>query len=98
MATYWATTKGVPALGLEPADIQLIARGAVKGALHHENIDDILTCLGEPQIVLADLEEAVGNLEHYDFLHVTMALQNVGHSMMSIFGAMCKCDSQVSKS
>ena len=97
MATYWATRKGVPALGLEPGDVQLIAKGTVKGALHADSIDDILTCLGEPQIVVKDIERAVGNLEHNDMLHMTMALEEIGHSMKTIFEAMTKCDSQISK-
>ena len=97
MATYWATKKGVPALGLEPSDVQQIARGTVMGALHAENIDDVLTCLGEPQIVVKDFENAIGNLEHNDMLHASMALQNLGHAMMTVFGAMVKCDSKISK-
>mgnify|MGYP006105857619 CR=1 FL=1 len=96
MAVYWTTKKGVPVLGLEPKDVQLIARGTVMGALHADNIDDIMTCLGEPKTVVDDIEKAVGNLEHNDMLHVATALQNLGHAMFTVFGAMIKCDTKIS--
>lgn len=45
---HYLTRNGSTTLGLGKDDLQLIAKGAIKGALHTEGLDDILTCLADP--------------------------------------------------
>ena len=54
----YMTSDGIPALGLKTDDLQLIAKGAIIGALHSQNIDSILSCLKDPDATVKEFEDA----------------------------------------
>ena len=56
---YYMTKGGVPQLKLTQDDLELIAKGVVKGAFHQEHLDDILQCVEDPRKTILDIEEAI---------------------------------------
>jgi len=72
---YWSTKKGIPRLDLSQDDLQLIAKGALIGALHQENLDNIMQCVGDPAKSLKEIEDAVANFETSDMMHLTLGMQ-----------------------
>lgn len=56
---YFSTKRGMPALDLNQNDLQLIALGAVKGALHTDNIDNILDCVKSPLGTFDEIEHEI---------------------------------------
>jgi hypothetical protein len=45
--TYYGTSAGIPALDLTQQDLAEITTGALKGALHTNDIDVITTCVAQ---------------------------------------------------
>jgi len=68
---YFLMKDGSPVLGLAKQDLELIARGVIKGALHTEGLDDILTCLEDPVAALKEFEDAFTHFEKKDMASVT---------------------------
>ena len=50
-----------PYLGMSHEDIQSMAQGAVKGALHTESIDDIVWCVTNPVNHFEDIKGEMGS-------------------------------------
>ena len=46
--SYFYTKKGAPVIWLEQKDLQLIAKGAMTGALHTQGLESILSCIEDP--------------------------------------------------
>ena len=42
VASYYMTKKGSPSLGLTQDDLQLVAKGIIKGTLHDDDLDNIM--------------------------------------------------------
>lgn len=49
----------MPSLDLNQADLQLIAQGTIKGALHTDNIDNILECIRSPLGTFDEIEHEI---------------------------------------
>lgn len=74
-AAYWSTKKGIPRLDLSQEDLQLIAKGALIGSLHQENLDNIMQCVSDPAATMKEIEEAVANFETTDMSHLALGMQ-----------------------
>lgn len=46
--TYYFTKNGIPSLNLKQEDLQLMTKGAIEGALHAADLDDIMKCIDKP--------------------------------------------------
>jgi hypothetical protein len=72
---YWSTKKGIPRLDLSPEDLQLIGKGVLMGAIHQENLDNIMQCIDDPTKSMKEIEDAVANFETSDMMHLTLGMQ-----------------------
>lgn len=66
IASYYMTRKGAPSLGLSQPDLQLIAKGVIKGTLHDDDLDNIMQCISDPQQIVQDFEFAIANFSKKD--------------------------------
>lgn len=57
--TYYFTKNGIPSLNLKAEDLQLMTKGAIKGALHTADLDDIIKCIDKPEGVMSKIESAM---------------------------------------
>ena len=72
----------------------MIARGAVKGALHTEDLDDILSCLDDPDSFIQDVEKAVSEFDERD---VSSGLFDLGLSFSALAKGIKDCDSDTTE-
>jgi hypothetical protein len=91
---HYMTKDGITSLKLSSDDIQLIAQGAVKGALHTENLDDILSCLDDPLSFIKDVEKAVSKFDEHD---VSAGLFDIGLSFSALAKGIKDCDSDTTE-
>lgn len=80
-AAYWTTKGGVASLELTQNDLQLITKGVLTGALHIEKMDDILTCIKDPNAVITDVEKSVAFFEKDDMMSISMGMQSLAISL-----------------
>lgn len=65
-AAYYYTKEGIPKLALEQKDIQSIATGFMKGALHDDDLDNIMQCMANPKEVVDSIENAISTFGKKD--------------------------------
>ena len=70
-AAYWMTSNGISALNLSQEDLESIAKGVMKGALHNEDVDSILTCVDDPKAIIKKFEGAVDDFQQESMTGVT---------------------------
>ena len=85
---HYLTKDGSAALALSKNDIELIAQGAIKGALHTEGLDDILTCLADPAAVLKNFEDAVAQFEKDNMSSITMGFMDMAAAFRKLAKAI----------
>jgi len=91
--SYWMTKDGITSLQLSSDDIQLVARGAMKGALHTENLDNILSCINDPAKVITDIESAVAKFNENDMNGTSAGLMDLGMAFAALVKGVKDCDS-----
>ena len=104
--TYFTSKNGgqVPALNLSQEEMQLIAQGAIMGALHTDNIDNIMYCAMNPtnqlDAIKDDLELAVGafSKENVGISDIVNGVQGLGRSFEKLGGAVKECDQKLHNS
>ena len=94
---YYLTRNGAPALGLSAHDLELVAEGAIKGALHTEGLDSILTCVEDPKATIKSFEDAIKQFEKKDMASITMGFMDMAQAFKSLAKAVTDCDSDVTK-
>lgn len=69
----------------------------MKGALHTDDLDNIMSCMANPKEIVDSIETAVASFgkENMDMQDVMMALTNLGMSMHHLVDAIKKCDNEV---
>ena len=94
--SYFASS-GSTALGLEPADLNLIARGAVKGALHIDNIDNILSCLDKPMDTMENMKNAITRFSQKEISpkEIMFGVNDLGKGFKEIGAAVKDCDTKL---
>ena len=56
---YYFTKNGIPSLDLKQEDLYLMTKGAIEGALHTADLDDIMKCIDKPEGVMSKIESAM---------------------------------------
>ena len=97
IASYYMTKKGVPTLGLSQPDLQLIAKGIIKGTLHDDDLDNIMECIGNPEEVVSDFEAAISSFakKDIDMSDVMLSMTKIGMSVKKLTEAARKCDNSM---
>ena len=70
-----------------------MAKGMVKGALHTEGLDDILTCVEDPINTLNDIRSAISHFEKQDFVSTTQGFMDMGSALSDLLKAIKHCSS-----
>jgi hypothetical protein len=94
---YYLTKDGSSVIGLAKNDLELIAKGAIKGALHTEGLDDILTCLSDPAVTLKEFESAIAQFEKKDMSGITMGFMDLAAAFNTLAKGVKDCNSDVVK-
>jgi hypothetical protein len=96
-AGYWYTKDGIATLKLTNDDIQLIARGAMKGALHTEELDNIMSCIHNPTAFIKDVEKAIEKFNNEDMAGAQAGLMELGMSFTVLAHGVKNCDSETTE-
>mmetsp|Transcript_2653 Transcript_2653/g.4447 ORF Transcript_2653/g.4447 Transcript_2653/m.4447 type:complete len:262 (-) Transcript_2653:76-861(-) len=91
--TYYYTRNGVPQVGLTNYDLELIAKGFAKGALHTENLGDILKCVQDPASAITNIDQAMRDFESKDRTRILRALKEISAAAKDVAQAMKDCSS-----
>lgn len=99
IAAYYMTKKGAPSLGLTQPDLQMIAKGIIKGTLHDDDLDNIMQCIDDPQRIVEDFEAAIATFgkENVEMTDVMSSLTKIGMSVKKLSDAAKDCDNEITK-
>lgn len=96
-AGWWLSKDGSQSLDLTDKDIQLIARGAMKGALHTAELDNIMSCIHNPTAFIKDVEKAVKTFNNEDMAAAQAGLAELGLSFAVLVKGVKDCDSETTE-
>lgn len=71
-----------------------MTRGALEGALHTADLDDIIKCIDKPEGVMSKIESAMSrfNVEKVGVSEVSSSLQDLGIAFSTLYDAVKFCD------
>lgn len=96
---YYFTRKGIPQLNLAQEDLQKITHGFMKGTLHTDSLDNIMTCLADPRGIVTSFESAIQTLgkEDLQLSDLMVVITNLGASYQNLSTAAQACDNDVTR-